>query len=440
MSQDNHDEPPKGVPTMTSGAMILHPLAADESLDSATAQAERLLGRLRSVDFVPYESMTAKDAVPHLRSGPIAEVRHALDSTLKLLRVLSRITGAQADFSDPDQIAKLRPLAQTSESEPHREGVPRPMHDDYVETMEAWLAGDGISLGGAQGPEGPAQVRTMARMLETMAAHVAGAQAFVTERMTHSSKWGLIAAGEEGRRKARRTVRAAILLVTRLMQPVRGHKPLTHRSDPLSEALTSRELLMRARADLLALVDVGLAASDSDIGPHMREVRMRFVQLLGAQGYGDLRVADRHAMGVTLSEVNGWLAKPWNDFNAARQILAHVAQTAEGLASINLRGAVLKHDRATQMQALAMLDALGPDIAAAPVSTPSKAPAKATKPRPTAQQKRFTAAATLVGTMRWRSAELQQFFDSLSDEAVAAGDLPLNQVGPLSQMLRRAMS
>jgi len=231
-----------------------------------------------------------------------------------------------------------------------------------------------------------------------------------------------------------------VILATRLMQPVRAHKPLADEPDLLAEALASRELVMRARADLLMLVDVGMAVSDSELGPQMREVRMRLVQLTGARGYGDLRVSDRHVIGVNLGELNNWLAKPWNDFGAARQILNHVAETALRLGAINLRAVLLKHDRATQLQALALLEALEPEVAQALEAPPAPRPAlkKGQKPRPTAQQRRLLTVANLVGTMRWRTSELQQFFEGLSDE-VAEESLTLQQVGPLTQMVRRAL-
>jgi hypothetical protein len=441
MSTDHQDKPPSGHDANASASTALAVLTSPEdTLETVTAQAERLLQRLRRIHFVPFESMAAKDAVPHLQQGPVSEVRHALDSTLKLLRALSRITGAEADFTDPQQPHSTQAVASYGEGGPMREGVPQPMLDAYAETLETWLAGDGITPGGAQGAEGPAQVRTLARMLETMAGHITTAHAFILERLAHPSKWGLIAAGEEGRRKARRTLRAAVILATRLMQPARAPKPLADEPDLLAEALASRELVMRARADLLMLVDVGMAVSDSDLGPQMREVRMRLVQLMGAQGYGDLRVSDRHVIGVNLTELNTWLTKPWNDFGAARQILNHVAETALRLGAINLRAVLLKHDRATQLQALALLEALEPEVAQSLAAPPAPRPAlkKGQKPKLTAQQRRLLTVAHLVGTMRWRSSELQQFFESLSDE-VTEESLTLQQVAPLTQMVRRAL-
>lgn len=423
--------------------------AAQDNLEAVTHQADRLLQRLRRINFVPFESMAAKDAVPHLREGPIAEVRHALDSTLRLLRAVSRLTGSEADFSDPERALATQVVPSFTEGGPVREGVPQPMLDDYVEMLEGWLTGDGITAGGAETAEGHAQARTMARMLEIMAGHIANTHAFIVERLAHPSKWGLIAAGEEGRRKARRTVRAATVLATKLLQPQRAQKALADEPDLLTEALQSRELVMRARADLLTLVDVGMAVSDSDLGPQMREVRMRFVQLMGAQGYGELRVSDRHVIGVNVGDLNSWLAKPWNDFGAARQMLDHVAETALRLGAINLRAGLMKHDRATQLQALALLEALEPEAQhaqaqAAPAAAvvPHKAGSSALKAgqkaRPTAQQKRLLAVANLVGTMRWRSQELQKFFEGASEDMPVA-ELTLSQVEPLTQMVRRAL-
>lgn len=441
MSIDQQDKPPSAsdanalVPAGAKAADV-----AEDNLETATAQADRLLRQLRRIHFAPFESMAAKDAAPHLREGPVAEVRHALNATLRLLRSLSRITGSEAAFADAAGGAVSPLVPAYADSGPVREGVPQPMLDDYAETLEAWLAGDGITAGGAHSPEGSAQVRTYARMLETMAAHVEQALHFIAERLAHPTKWGLIAGGEEGRRKARRTIRAAVILATRLMQPARTHRPLADEPDMLAEGLASRELLMRARADLLVGVDVGMAVSDSDLGPQMREVRMRFMQLMGAQGYGELRVSDRHAMGVNMSELNGWLTKPWNDFGAARQILNHVAETALRLGAINLRAVLLKHDRAAQLQALALLEALEPEaqkVSEAASASPV-AGKKGQKLRPTAQQRRLTAVADLVGTMRWRSLELQQFFETSSDEAPAP-NLTLQQVEPLTQMVRRAL-
>lgn len=444
MTHDRQDQSPPPDNAHTPPASVALVVTHPENLETLTSQADRLLGRLRSVTFVPFESMAPKDAVPHLREGPVAEVRHALDATLKLLRSLSRICQTGAEFDD----GATRPrnaVAAYEEGGVTREGVPQPMLDDYTEVLDAWLEGDGIPPGGAQSPEAPAQLRTLARMLETMASHVHGAQAFIGERLTHVTKWGLIAAGEEGRRKARRTLRAAVVLVTRWLQPMRAHRPLPNEPDSLAEALTSRELVMRARADLLTLVDVGMAQSDSDLGPQMREVRMRFTQLMGAQHYGELRVSDRHAIGVNVNELGQWLAKPWNDFGAARKILHHVAETALRLGAINLRAVLLKHDRTTQLRALAMLEALTPQIAEPLAVAPKSADpaaskyAKAAKPRPTAQQKRLTAIAELVGTMRWRTSELQQFFEGLG-EPESPPALSAGQVEPLTLMVRRAMS
>ncbi len=175
---------------------------------------------------------------------------------------------------------------------------------------------------------------------------------------------------------------------------------------------------------------------------------MRFVQLMGAKGYGELRVSDRHVIGVNVGDLNAWLAKPWNDFSAARQILNHVAETALRLGAINLRSNLLKHDRAIQMQALALLEALEPEaqqaqtiVAAPAVLTPIhklSTQKSAVKPRLTSQQKRLTAVAALVGSMRWRSQELQQFFDGGSED-VPMNELTLSQVEPLTQMVRRAL-
>lgn len=325
-------------------------VGAHDSLDAVITLAERLLDRLRGIDLHCFEPMPAQDAVPHMCVGPVNEITRVLNESVRLLRSLPRLVGGAGLSLELDYTDTVLEL----DGEPRLpvEGKPVPMQDTFNEDLDATLkAGAGVQTT-------PADVTAFAQQVERMVDQLKGALDFVRMARRERSKWALITAGEEGRRKAQKSLRAALILGMRIVKPAQAHRLFPRDPSELETALIVRASLMAFREDIMNLAETGASLSDMDLALHLRDVRIRMLQLFSDRHYSALRAPDRFQLQALFGRLNAWLDVSWENFPEARAVLAELGEFSAGLNEVNNRDILVEHDRSLRDAAVTRLAAL----------------------------------------------------------------------------------
>ncbi|RYF11457.1 MAG: hypothetical protein EOO40_03295 [Deltaproteobacteria bacterium] len=172
------------------------------------------------------------------------------------------------------------------------------------------------------------------------------------------AKWGLITAGEEVRRITRKSLRACCLVAMRLLNVADAQKHFTSDVSDLQAGLWTRAALMAFAHDMQALSQVGAGIDGVDLGMHMRDIRIRMLQLSGDTHYSELRAPDRYQLQLLFGEISHWLDHSWEDFSRARALLTQATTLASHLSQINSRDLLVAHDKEVHALAQSKLQAL----------------------------------------------------------------------------------
>ena len=374
-----------GLPTtlkLREADKLTFELGAHDSLDAAATLSERLLDRLRALDFSCFEAMGAEDAVPHMLSGPMNEVVRAMNEAVRLLRSLPRLAGGQAPGFDLEYSDILVDLELMGEHIP-TEGRPKPPRDKYSQGLDSLLKPQGRSQPTA------ADLEKFSAACDHMVEELKSALDFIRQARRERSKWALITAGEEARRKTQKSVRAGVILGMRLVSPGQAERLFPNDTSELESALRVRAALMSFRQDIGTLVATGARMQGVELGLHLRDVRIRMLQLFSDRSYSQLRAPDRFELQRLFGRMSAWLDHPWEQFEEALKNLDELGRFVDTLVAVNGRDVLVEHDREVRNRCLGRLQAMV-QAAAAPIET----------------WRTFADVLADLLAMQWRSAEL----------------------------------
>lgn len=325
-------------------------LGARSSAEGAATAAERLLNKLRMLDFRGFESMPAETAVSHMVFGPVTELTRMVNESVRLLRSLPPMVGVEESL-DGDE-AVMIPDGAIIQSTLPTEGEAIPPLDRYCEELDASLR--------RMRPRNVSDddVRVFVEHCRRTLGMLKGSLELLRTARRENSKWGLITASEEARRKTQKGLRACVIMSMRLLAPAQAENLFPNDSSELQTALTVRAALMEFRRDILTLVEPAHEVSDNDVGLLLRDVRVRLTQLVGERTYQDLRAPDRFALQLFMARINEWLDKAWDNVAPARQLMSELASYARGLDCVNHRHILVQHDLEVKQQVLAKLQQL----------------------------------------------------------------------------------
>ena len=322
-------------------------VGARASAEGAAAAAERLMNKLRLLDFRCFEPMAAETAVSHMVFGPVTELTRLLNASVRLLRSLPPLVGVAETLDGEESV--MIPDGAVVQSTLPTEGEALPRLDRYCEELDASLRNlrpRDISDADVQNFVVQCQ-RTLVVMKESLD--------MLRLARRQNSKWGLITAGEEARRKTQKGLRASVIMSMRLLAPGQAEALFPNDTSELQTALMVRAALMEFRRDVLALVEPSGVISDHDVGLLLRDVRVRLLQLFGERSYQDLRAPDRFQLQLFMTRVSEWLDKAWDNAAPARELMGELADYARGLQRVNHRTILIHHDLEVKQQVLAKL-------------------------------------------------------------------------------------
>lgn len=373
---------------------LIAELGAHDTLNSATALATRLLDRLRALDFHCYEGMPAEEAVPHLMRGPVSDAVRLLNETTRLVRSLPRLVGAEEPVLwDNDE---GRPDAERAGPSSVSEGAPAPFQPGLGQAVSQDLDAALIAIQStgwqAQGPTTRAQLESYATLCGRTVMSLKEALEELRDARRERAKWGLITAGEEARRKARKSLQVTCYVAMRLMAVSDAAKYFAKEPTELQTSLWVRSALMGFVTDMQTLGSAGQPLDGANLGVHLRDVRIRMLQLFGDAHYSELRAPDRYNLQQLFGAMCKWLDKTWSDFEQARALMDQAAKLADALGRINGRDLLVEHDRQISRQAKAKL---APLASSHPIDAETSAPWKS-----------LVDTLELLSKMRWRSAVL----------------------------------
>lgn len=353
---DAPQNPKKNFDGSSQGEALLQPLAvavlAQSPLMSvpfdkarALAAAERLLGRLASLDARCFEGVPAVVAVPHLCAGPLAELDVALEALLAWCTQVTQAAGATLQADDmPPLMRRSLPQAPLA---PGHEGLLASHDEAFTKALDA--AQQALL---AQQPSS-----TVALALQRIVvAEVARVRGRLAQQALLGSKWGLIAAIDTSRREARMVVRAFLPLIL----GSRKAAPMLQAAcgpELAEEGVIVRNLLLSFQSEALGLVHAGLQLQGSTLSQHMRELVALCTHLFSETHYGWLRAQDRYAVRQWQLLAEAWLSSEARDAHEGQALQLELAAIADTFGHINQRAILLMHDHAAQTTLLALLQA-----------------------------------------------------------------------------------
>lgn len=308
--------------------------ATRTAVANAAATAALLVEQLRTIDFVCFESMPATAAVLNMTSSTLPRLTRLVHDAASLLRRLPPLVGGRDDGPLLDESR----VAASDSQGPAIEGTPALSSDTFCEDLDTSLAAGGTGTRAADVVALSDACRSMVRQLQM-------AQSLLRQAQRQRSKWALIAAGEEARRKTQKSLRASLIMATRIAAPAAAATLFANDTSELQTSLTTRQALTALRRDLTSYVSRAPSLSDVEVGLQMREVRIRLLQMCGDRAYVSVRAQDRYKMQDLHQRISQWLDRMWDNFEEARAILLEVGVYAQLLHNINNRRSLIDHDR-----------------------------------------------------------------------------------------------
>ncbi len=336
-------------------------LGARGSMKGASARAEALADRLRALNFCAFESVPFDVAVPELMRGPSAELARLLTESVRLLRTMPPLVGlpdAPAGH-DEETVEDQAPEAGAKA----QEGQARPPLDRFCEDMDNYLQTPQNEQSVQHHQQLFLQVRDMS--LEILVECLDLLRAAKRER----SKWALITAGEEGRRKATKSLRTNVILGMRIVSPVSADKLFVNEPSELQAALQVRDSIMLLRARVLTLLQssVQVQPGDQEVRMLAAQVCQRLREFFQHPVYHYVRAADRYALQNHFGRIHGWVERlPTDEEVAIVDALEALGSTVEDLQQVNRRVILVDHDRQVRDTVLERLRALQGDAWQAP--------------------------------------------------------------------------
>lgn len=345
------------------GEKLLSELGAHESLDSAVTFASGLLEKLRAIDFHCFESTPAEEAVPHLLNTPVAQTTRALQDAIRLIRSLPTLVGSELgamdhhDDTQPDiDVVFANRHFVEGRPAPYKPGLDASVNQD----LDAALAHAQTQTWTSVHPATGADLAAFGILCSRAILNLREALQNIREAQRERTKWNLIATGEEARRKVRKALRATCTVAMRLQGRQDVSKYFAKDVSELDASLYVRAILMSFYFDMHNLSLASEKLQSVDLGMHLREVRLRMLQLFSDPHYSELRAPDRFKLQKVFGEMNRWLDHTWEDYTQARALMQTAMALAQDVAKINNRDIIVAHDQQLQQQALKQADALSP--------------------------------------------------------------------------------
>ena len=340
-------------------------LGARANVAGAAARAAELLRSLRALQFCIFEPMSAEDAVVGMTRGPLDELVKLLNVSMRLLRSLPAFVSAHVHSGEPDDL-----LAEVEHAlvPAFVEGTPTPPLDKFCEQLDALVA----TL-----PALPSREAFVQQFLSVCGRTVQAlkeAREAIRQQRRQQSKWGLITAGEEARRKAQKSLRAATMLAMFLVHPEQAENLFPDELSELQTALCVRRALMTFRRDTLIATGQCLTATVTELAATLQQLKARITALSAEPAYSNIRLPDRFALQMLLAQMTQALRAPQLEYAPAKALVVAMRRAAAGLKGVNRREILVRHDAAIVAHTLQILpppfDAkavgnLGPQIAQA---------------------------------------------------------------------------
>jgi hypothetical protein len=346
----------RAVVTTTTEPTSTEALGVTESTQYVIGIARRLVEKLRVVDFRSYEPLSAEAAVGFMTRGAAQQVYQSMTEAIRLIGSLPVLI-----LNEPDSHLEVdtgTPVdgdgVWLESDEVSVEGVPDPPHDRVVEEIDEALA----RLTEPQKAEGAVDPELAVSIWKMLATQLKQGRARLATARRTRSKWALITEGEEGRRKALKSLQYGITLAMHVAGfPGPG---VAFPEDPaeLQVALQVRETLLSLRRDLLVITSPVSSLRDYELNIVLRDVRIRILDLFLSRTYQDVRAADRFAIQGLRQRVDSWLNSLWDDGEAARRLLSDIRAFATLLGEVNNRELLVTYDRVLKAQCLESLDDL----------------------------------------------------------------------------------
>lgn len=342
------------------GEKLLSDQGSHESLDSVLRSASSLLETLRAIDFHCFESTPATEAVPHLLNTPVAQTTRTLQESIRLIQILPHLVGAELAAIDNDD---TQPDADVALGNRHFvEGRPAPykpgLDASVNQALDAALAQSQAHIATSLKPATPEERAAFGILCHRAILNLREALQNIREAQRERTKWNLIATGEEARRKIRKALRATCIVAMRLLGHQDDSKYFTQDVSELEASLYVRAILMSFYFDIHSLSHASESLQSVDLGMHLREVRLRMLQLFSDPHYSELRAPDRFKLQKVFGEMNRWLDHTWEDYTQARALMQTVMALAQDVAKINNRDIIVAHDQQIQQQAIEQANAL----------------------------------------------------------------------------------
>ena len=339
-------EMPHSAPAEAAPLRMPEPLAGFEF---AVDQGNRILARISRVDLRRYESLAAATGVQLMMRGPVNEMLSALTDTMRLISTVPCLVTDAVEI-DSDELELPEPDLEFDESagahiEPF-EGDARPATlERFCEEVDGALA----QLTAA--PRTDVNADALGGLCHILVGGLREAHRQLVTARGQRSKWGLIAAAEDGRRKIQRALRACLCAAACLVDVASESLPFARDQSELASALRVRDTLLHFRADILRITAACRSAGPKDLRTVAQHAIFRIASLVRDNNYHELRALDRFNLRRFRAELETWLSENGSGVDAARQALLDLNAYVDLLASVNNREVLVEHDRNVKRQA-----------------------------------------------------------------------------------------
>ena len=315
----------------------------------AEREASRILDTLSRVDVRAVEGLDAAAAVEALLRGPLPVVVGAVRDAGRLMASLPELVGgsprAEDDAGDDFDLVVLAGPGDAREGD----GSPA-SRERFCEEVDVAFAQLTDSM------NGELESQELANICVMLVRGLREVRAQLTRARAERSKWALITAIEEGRRKAQRALRAGLGLAARLA----GMPPPSFIAEhsELASAQRVRELLMTFRADVLRMTDNVEAMPPSYVEMMARDAHLHLLSFIGHPHYHELRGPDRFQVQSLRARLAQCLTSKKPSPTEAAKVLLDLHAFAGLLSAVNSREVLVVHDRAVKKRGADELEAL----------------------------------------------------------------------------------
>lgn len=320
-----------------------------EDLETALAVGERLLCRLRVIDFTSYEPLSAVAAVSFMVSGAALQADQSAAEAIALIRRLPGLVFGDA-CDDVDDVGDALEIDEVFDAV---DGTPDHPGDRLNEEIDAAL----LPLTAPHSWARAGEIEMLRPMAPMLARELQNARSRLERAIQERSKWGIITEGDETRRKSIKSLQLVIVLAGCAL-PDRGFPDSLIGPTELEMALRVRRTLLALRDSIRRCVTTQVEVTRPEAVRGMQALHDILRELCGSTDYRELRSADRYAIQGLRKRVDAWLGTDHRAAHEARDVLRDAAAFAELLGDVNKREILVQHDRCVRDNVLTDLTGL----------------------------------------------------------------------------------